>query len=52
MVQYLGAGQSGKLAPPVAAFENQHFKLLIGANYANTFSPDQMAGTKKSIREL
>ncbi len=34
MVQYWGAGQSGKLAPPVEAFENQHFKLT-GEDYAN-----------------
>ncbi len=45
----LGAGQSGKLAPPFEGVENQHFKLLIGEDYANhswtTFSPDPMAGT-------
>ncbi len=50
MVQYQGAGQSGKLALPVEGFENQHFKLLIGEDYANlsltTFSPDLIAGTK------
>ncbi len=33
MVYSLGAGQSGKLAPPVEAFENQHFTLLIGEDY-------------------
>ncbi len=35
MVQYQGVGQSGKLAPPVEGIENQHFKLLIGEDYAN-----------------
>ncbi len=35
MVQYQGTGQSCKLAPSVEAFENQHFKLLIGEDYAN-----------------
>ncbi len=35
MVQYKGAGQPGKLAACVEALQNQHFKLLIGEDYAN-----------------
>ncbi len=35
MVQYYGVRQSGKLASPVEGFENQHFQLLIGEDYAN-----------------
>ncbi len=51
MVQsVLGGILSAKQAPPVEAFEKQHFKLLIGVDYANfswtTFSPDQMTGTR------
>ncbi len=56
MAQYYEAGQSGKQVPPVEGFEKQHFILSIGEDCENrswtTFSPDHMAGTKKSIREL